>query len=275
MTYPNVYDVGTDLPLATLRNGAVIESRHTDSTRTLRIGRSTEGATWCVGGESPSTNNIAIQLYGPLNKTATNTFNVAKTGDYDADFVCTRGIGMYTGTTGLTNVLRKIGHGTMLVNGNCTVPADVLIEGGTFKLGASNIWRGYYATLGTSNSAYNPNDPPPPIVLCGGTFAAAANTSNGLGRVTLTADSGLRLEEGACFTCYVQSSVAWSSNARLDVSIPTNSVGALLGSVRFGDSENGLTEDQVRSIRLNGRHAMLDRAGWLQYRKLGMKLIVR
>ena len=36
-----------------------------------------------------------------------------------------------------------------------------------------------------------------------------------------------------------------------------------------------LTEDQVRSIRLNGRHAMLDRAGWLQYRKLGMKLIVR
>ncbi|MBR2838650.1 MAG: hypothetical protein IKE55_07705 [Kiritimatiellae bacterium] len=270
---PYAYDVGTDLPLATLRNGALIESRHTDSSRTLRIGRSTRGATWCVGGESPSTNNVAIQFYGPSNKTATNTFNVAKTGDYDADFVCNGGIGMYTGTTGITNVLRKIGHGTMLVKGNCTVPADALIEGGTFKLGASNIWRGYWTTFSTTSPNYKADDPPPPIVLCGGTFAAAANTSNGLGRVALAADSGLKLEEGACITCYDQSSVEWNPDARLNIAIPTNSRGDLLASVRFGTTANGLTESQLASIRVNGRKVALDKDGWIQ--KLGMTFVIR
>lgn len=272
---PYAWDTGSDLPLLTLRNGAFIESVSTNSGKYLRIGRTVPGATWYVSGETPSTNNIMLEFYGPANVTVTNTFNVAKLGDFDADFVCTKGIGMYSGTaTYRTNVLRKVGLGTMLVKGNCTVPADTLIEGGTFKLGASNIWRGYGTTSSPTSSNYNPDDPPPPIVLCGGTFAAAANTSNGLGRVTLTADSGMALDEGACFTCYDQSSVAWNDAAQLDVTIPTNSVGTLLGAVRFGTTKNGLTESQLRSIRLNGKRAMLDNAGWLQYRLLGMMVII-
>ncbi len=126
-----------------------------------------------------------------------------------------------------------------------------------------------------TGSNYRANDPPPPIVLCGGTFAAAANTSNGLGRVTLTADSGLALDEGACFTCYDQSSVAWNDNARLTVTIPTNSVGALLGSIRFGADANGLTESQQKSIRLNGMRAKLDNAGWLKIRLIGTHIFMR
>ena len=272
---PSQYDTGDDLPLLTLRNGALIEYGGTSSGKTLRIGRTSPGATWYVSGDTPSTNNIPMQFMGPGNFViVTNTFNVAKLGDFDGDLVFTKGIGMYTGGEQYrTNVLRKIGLGTMLVKGNCTVPADNLIEGGTFKLGTSNIWRGYGTTMTGSN--YRADDPPPPIVLCGGTFAAAANTSNGLGRVTLTADSGLALDEGACFTCYDQSSVAWDDDARLTVTIPTNSVGALLGSIRFGTDKNGLTESQQKSIRLNGKRAMLDNAGWLQIRQVGTRIIVR
>ena len=271
---PYSWDTASDIPLLTLRNGAMIDNVSTNQGKTLRIGRTAPGATWYVSGETPSTNTAAIQFYGPANRIVTNTFNVAKLGDFDGDLVFTKGIGMYTGSEQYrTNVLRKIGHGTMLVKGICTVPADNLIEGGTFKLGASNIWRGYGTTLTGNN--YTPNDPPPPIVLCGGTFAAAANTSNGLGRVTLTVDSGLALDQGACFTCYDQSAVAWNNDARLDVTIPTNSVGALLASIRFGTTKNGLTESKHRSIRLNGKHALLDNAGWLQYRLLGTKFIIK
>ena len=273
---PYEWDTGSDIPLLTLRNGALIESVSSNAAKCLRIGRTVPGVTWYVSGETPSTNNVTTQFYGPANRVVTNTFNVAKLGDFDADFVCTKGIAMYSGSVQYrTNVLRKVGLGTMLVKGNCTVPADTLIEGGTFKLGASNIWRGYNTTVSTTSAGYNPDDPPPPIVLCGGTFAAAANTSNGLGRVSLTADSGLALDQGACFTCYDQSAVAWNNDARLDVTIPTNSVGALLGSVRFGTDKNGLTDDQLRSIRLNGKHALLDNAGWLQYRQIGTKFIIK
>ena len=274
---PYDWDTASDIPLLTLRNGATIDNVSTNQAKTLRIGRSFPGATWYVSGDTPSTNTVAMQFYGPANTIVTNTFNVAKLGDFDADFVCTKGIGMYSGSEQFrTNVLRKIGLGTMLVNGLCTVPADHLIEGGTFKLGASNIWRGYFESMVSStNPGYSADDPPPPIVLCGGTFAAAANTSNGLGRVTLTADSGIALDEGACFTCYDQSSVAWDDDARLTVTIPTNSVGALLGSIRFGTDKNGLTESQQKSIRLNGKRAMLDNAGWLQIRQVGTRIIVR
>lgn len=89
----------------------------------------------------------------------------------------------------------------MRLNGAYSVPGSVIVEGGAIKLGASNLW---------GDSSYRT-----PIVLCGGTFAAAANTSNGLGRVTLTADSGMALEEGSCFICCDQSSVAWNDDARL------------------------------------------------------------
>ena len=257
--------LSTDFRNLTLRNGALIDVTAARADKPMRIGQLGTGFTWNVGGDAPSTNNVLVQFcsYG-ANKVSTNTFNVAKTGDgsFDADLVFTRPIQKHGGTvTYTTNVLRKIGFGTMRLNGAYTVPGTVKIEGGAIKLGGSSLW--------------GDDSHKTPIELCGGTLAAAANTSNGLGRVTLTADSGLKLAEGACFTCYDQSSAAWNNFARLDVTIPTNSVGALLGSVRFGGNKTGLTDDQVQTIRLNGKHAMLDSAGWLQYRQLGMKLIVR
>ena len=147
----------------------------------------------------------------------------------------------------------------MRLNGAYTVPGTVKIEGGAIKLGASELW---------GDSAHKT-----PIVLCGGTFAAAANTSNALGRVTLAADSGLELEEGSCFTCYDQSSVEWNPRARLNITIPTNSHGEFLASVRFGTTSKGLTESQLASIRVNGRKVTLDKDGWIK--KFGMTLVIR
>ena len=257
--------LSTDLKNLTLRNGALIDVTADRASKPMRIGQLGTGFTWNVGGYAPSTNNVLVQFcsYG-ANKVSTNTFNVAKTGDgsFDADLVFTKPIQMHGGTvTYTTNVLRKIGFGTMRLNGAYTVPGTVLIEGGAIKLGASDLW-------GDSSKKT-------PIVLCGGTLAAAANTSNGLGRVTLTADSGLKLEEGACFTCDDLSAVAWADGAILNVTIPTTSDKVLLGSVRFGTSQIGLTESQIQAIRINGKKAMLDRGGWLQYRQIGTRIVIR
>ena len=257
--------LSTDLKNLTLRNGALIDVTADRASKPMRIGQLGTGFTWNVGGDAPSTNNVLVQFCSyEANKVSTNTFNVAKTGDgsFDADLVFTKPIQMHGGTvTYTTNVLRKIGFGTMRLNGAYTVPGAVLIEGGAIKLGASDLW-------GDSSKKT-------PIVLCGGTLASAANTSNGLGRVTLTADSELKLEEGACLICDDLSAVAWADEAKLNVTIPATSEKVLLGSVRFGTTNDGLTESQIQAIRINGKKAMLDNAGWLQYRQIGTRLEIR
>ena len=85
----------------------------------------------------------------------------------------------------------------------------------------------------------------------------------------------MKLEEGACFTCDDLSAVAWADGAILNVTIPTTSDKVLLGSVRFGTSQIGLTESQIQAIRINGKKAMLDRGGWLQYRQIGTRIVIR
>ena len=257
--------LSTDLRNLTLRNGALLDVTAAHADKPMRIGQLGTGFTWNVGGDAPSTNNVLVQFcsYG-ANKVSTNTFNVAKTGDgsFDADLVFTRPIQMHGGTaTYTTNVLRKIGFGTVRLNGAYTVPGTVLIEGGAIKLGASGLW-------GDSSKKT-------PVVLCGGTLAAAANTSNGMGKITLTADSGLKLEEGACLTCDDLSAVSWTDGAKLNVTIPATPEKVLLGSVRFGTTKDGLTESQIQAIRINGKKAMLDNAGWLQYRQIGTRLEIR
>ena len=257
--------LSTDFRNLTLRNGALIDVTAARADKPMRIGQLGTGFTWNVGGDAPSTNNVLVQFcsYG-ANKVSTNTFNVAKTGDgsFDADLVFTRPIQMHGGTvTYTTNVLRKVGFGTMRLNGAYTVPGTVKIEGGAIKLGGSSLW-------GTDSNKT-------PIELCGGAIAAAANTSNGLGRVTLVADSELKLEESAILTLPDLSSVAWDADAMLDVTIPTDSAGNQLASVRFGATKGGLTDVQIAAIRVNGKKAMLDRNGWLQRRWLGTCISIR
>lgn len=257
--------LSTDLKNLTLRNGALIDVTADRASKPMRIGQLGTGFTWNVGGYAPSTNNVLVQFcsYG-ANKVSTNTFNVAKTGDgsFDADLVFTRPIQKHGGTATYTiNVLRKIGFGTMRLDGAYTVPGTVIIEGGTIKLGASGLW---------GDASYRT-----PITLCGGELAAVAGTSNTFGEMTLTADSRLTVEEGATMAFADLSSVAWTPGARLDITIPTNASRELLGTVKFGTSRSGLTQSQIGAIRLNGREAVLAGDGHVAYRYTGLIFTVR
>ena len=82
----------------------------------------------------------------------------------------------------------------------------------------------------------------------------------------------LSLSGAAYATVYTD---AWTEGAILNVTIPTTSDKALLGSVRFGTSKDGLTKSQLQAIRLNGKNATLDSAGWLQYRIVGTRIVIR
>ena len=257
--------LSTDLKNLTLRNGALIDVTADRASKPMRIGQLGTGFTWNVGGYAPSTNNVLVQFcsYG-ANKVSTNTFNVAKTGDgsFDADLVFTRPIQKHGGTATYTiNVLRKIGFGTMRLDGAYTVPGTVIIEGGTIKLGASGLW---------GDASYRT-----PITLCGGGLAAVAGTSNTFGEMTLAADSRLTVEEGATMAFADLSSVAWTPGARLDITIPTNADRELLGTVKFGTSKSGLTQSQIGAIRLNGREAVLAGDGHVAYRYTGLIFTVR
>ena len=256
-------DLGTDLPLLTLRNGARIDPANAVYGKPLRIGQTASGVMWNVGGYAPSTNNVLIQFMGPGNfAIVTNVFNIAKTGDYDADFVCNRPINYYPGGDQYrTNVLRKVGFGTIRLNGTYSVPGRALIEGGTIKLGNSNCWGGAGFV--------------PPITLCGGGLAAVAGTSNTFGEMTLSADSRLTVEEGATMAFADLSSVAWAPGAQLDITIPTDAERQLLGTVKFGNSRSGLTQSQIDAIRLNGKEAVLAADGHVTFRHSGLVFIVK
>ena len=253
----------TDLMNLTLRNGALVDVAAARASLPMRIGQSAApGLTWNVGGEGPSTNNVILDFCSYANyKKATNTFNVAKTGDYDADLVFTRPIRKHTYAPLATNVLRKIGFGTMRLNASYTVPGAVLVDGGTLKFGASGIWGG--------------NSYRTPIFLRGGGLAAARNTSNTLGEVTFAANASISLEEGATLAFPDQSTVTWAASARLDIAIPTDADRQLLGTVKFGNSQRGLTQTQLDAIRLNGKEAVLARDGRVTYRYSGLVVIVK
>ena len=257
--------LSTDFRNLTLRNGAFIDVVASRADKPMRIGQLGTGFTWNVGGYAPSTNNVLVQFcsYG-ANKVSTNTVNVAKTGDggFDADLVFTKPIQKHGGTvTYTTNVLRKIGFGTVRLNGADTVPGTVIIEGGAIKLGGSGLW---------GDASYRT-----PITLCGGGLAAVAGTSNTLGELTLTADSRLMVEEGATMAFPDLSSAAWTPGARLDITIPTDAGRQLLGTVKFGDSRSGLTQSQIGTIRLNGKEAVLASDGNIDYRYTGLIFTVR
>ena len=180
----------------------------------------------------------------------------------DGNVLCEMFIQMHGGSAPYTtNVLRKIGFGTMLLNGAYTVPGTVIIEGGAIKLGGSNLW---------GDDSYRT-----PITLCGGGLAAVAGTSNTLGEMTLTADSRLTVEEGATMAFADLASVAWTPGARLDITIPTDAERQLLGTVKFGNSRSGLTQSQIGAIRLNGKEAVLAVDGHVTYRYTGLIFTVR
>jgi len=85
----------------------------------------------------------------------------------------------------------------------------------------------------------------------------------------------MTIDEGACFTCYDQLDVAWNADATLQVTIPADSNGELLGTLRFGTDKGGLSPKQLAQVRINGRQALLDRDGWLKSFYPGLSITIR
>ena len=253
--------VGTDIHRITLRNGArVMNSGNKD----LCIGNTLGGSMWTVSGESPSTNTATAKFRASNGKTPTNTFNVVSTGNEYADFVWAADFLAYEDATGgHSGVMRKTGYGTMAIDGRYEIPGEVVVEGGFLRLASSGMW-------GRDDIGRTP------IVLAGGGLAVDSGTTNILGDLVVKADSVLLCGEGSELRFPDISGTAWTDGKTLSFNIPTNSAGAFLSSVRFGNKAAALSDIQLWSLNVNGGiRVELDDHGLLRPFRRGMVITVR
>lgn len=257
------YDLGVDLRNLSLRNGAEIVNVRED--KKLRIGNAARpGLTWTISGSSPSTNAVLTQFVSPvMYGVGTNTFNVAKTGDFEADFVFAEDLQKYSGGNPSprpydTNTICKVGRGTLMFAKKYTVPGEMLIRNGFIRLGSSGCLEKGAAK----------------ILFQGGGLSTADGTVNDTGdKIALEENATIALGRGATIAFADSSSVPWVSGKRLDVTVPTDGDGDWEGAIRFGTDANGLTESQVACVRVNGRRIVLDGSGYAK--RVGFALIVR
>lgn len=236
----------------TLSDGAVVTGH------AARVGLNAV-CTWKVGGSSPSVWEPGISLVG-VKTSAGGTFNLDVedvTGDAAADFTIGGEIRRYN-SAGYSCTLVKSGDGTLLLKGFAELTDHpVRITGGAIALGADGVFA----------SGCN-------LSLEGGGLVGTAGTVNSVGTVALTEDSPVAVEAGATLDFADSSAVAWTADKTLDVTIPTNSVGMLQGTVRFGTTADGLTPGQVQQVRLNGKRCRLTESGALE-QAVGFLLLVR
>ena len=131
--------------------------------------------------------------------------------------------------------------------------ASTVLEEGVWRLAASSVTHDDLA-----------------FTVAGGTLAAAADTANALGVLTVASSGGLSVGEGASLAFADSSGATWDVGSDVKLSIAAAS-GA---SVRFGTSASGLTDAQLRRVRLNGKRVILDENGYVQLRT-GSLLIIR
>ena len=101
----------------------------------------------------------------------------------------------------------------------------------------------------------------------------ASDTENAISNLTLQADSAISLASGAMLAFGDTSAMTWTAEKRLVVS------GLDEGTLRFGTSAAGLTENQVKAIRVlkNDRlhKAVLDENGYLRQVDSGLMILFR
>ena len=230
----------------------------------LCIGNTLGGSSWTVSGESPSTNTATAKFRASNGKTPTNTFNVVSTGNEYADFVWAADFLAYEDATGgHSGVMRKTGYGTMAIDGRYEIPGEVVVEGGFLRLASSGMW-------GRDDIGRTP------IVLAGGGLAVDSGTTNILGDLVVKADSVLLCGEGSELRFPDISGTAWTDGKTLSLNIPTNSAGAFLSSVRFGNKAAALSDIQLWSLNVNGGiRVKLDDHGLLRPFRRGMVITVR
>ena len=232
-------DVGTYLfGGIVFKNGA--EVFPTKPTQAVRVGNYGTELSFAVAGSSPSTNNVAMMLMGQKEKSANIAFNVKKIGDYAADFVQNADFTVYVDASepDKSNPIyytdahvRKVGAGTMLLNGLYKSAGKLTLQEGIFELAKENAWTGK-AT----------------IEFNGGTLKL--DKAQNLPKIDVTAKNGtLSLASGAKAVFGDCSKSAWAGTLNIDKSDFKR------GDVRFAAVPAGA------SLKVNGKAAIVDGEG--------------
>lgn len=228
----------------TLRNGARIVHQR------IRAGFGANVATLVVGGSSPSFVDTPIALCSRASGVSSVwRMTVADTtgdGLGTPDVTFAEGFGLYNANYAGISV-EKYGAGTVLMNGLNTYTQPTTIYEGAIKLGRNNTMK---STM--------------PVVLAGGTLAAAANTTNTVGAVTVTASSALVLDAGAELN--IPQPAEWAADVRLSVTQGEGSV------FRIGTSAC-LDAATLRRVKVNGRRVVQNDDG--SFSPSGMAILVR
>lgn len=238
--------------ILTLKNGSRV--RTTDPAQGIWCVYGWSKAIWTVDGTSPSHIDSKLRVAIPSWCGLRFKLDVKDvTGSAAPDLFLGGPIEDYDTITHHFGVVEKRGAGTARHDAVNTVEHGVAILAGEWLLG--------------TNLAMNATQP---LELAGGTLGVAANCSNGVGIVTLKADSGIRLEEGAVLTFADQSSATdWTAGKTITIT------GAFRpGAIRFGTSAEALTPAQRRAFRFEGHSLGIDANGYL-VEPPGLLLIVR
>ena len=225
----------------TLMNGARVVGAGVRATYTY-------GATWTVGGTSPSYVDTKILVASTSSKTL--TFDVADvTGDAEPDLTLSQEIDSFDESQHYKFYLAKTGAGTMRLNGvntwnrgkvaSWTNP--IRLQAGTVELGVNDCMN---EKLGVS--------------FQGGTLALVAGVTNNVGAATLEAASGLSLAADASL---LMTNLTVSANCGVaDRLAITAAEGA---TVRIGTAADCPAET-LRRIRYNGHRVLQNADGSLE-----------
>ena len=218
-------------------------------------------STWSFGGSEPSYWGCGCALVGASgyftlavdvqDVTDSPAVDLYQTGEI-RDFVSSSATG-----SGQYGHVRKSGAGTWRMGVRCPrLFGDLSLDAGCLQLGQSDT----FEYLGTHIQ--------PAMTFNGGSLACEANTSNGIRNMGLSENSTIVLGDGAFLAFGDSSGQAWTAGKRLSIE------NFQPGSVRFGENANGLTQAQVRQIRVNGKRCMIDDQGFL-CANLGFVLMIR
>lgn len=243
-------DVGgsTYLDNLTIRNGGVVDGK------AVRVGNQ-DSSIWKVDGNAPATYAQSISLLARSSASADVTFDIADvTGNADVDFTFEGDILLFKNTSYQNVTVVKSGAGTMRVNGVTNFDKKpTQIRGGLWMLGGT----------GTMNANQS-------LVLDGGGLACAAGTTNSVGVLTVSQPGRIVLGAGCEINFAGSSSASWAEGAQITVE------GDVTGSrIRFGTDASGLTQEQRRAFRCNGKRMVLTESGYLEPYEGGLILLVK
>ena len=177
----------------------------------------------------------------------------ATTGDDTADLTFLQPITRYSDDKNVT--LCKYGDGIAEARNTVDVTGGITIYDGVFRLGANAL---------TDASAQT-------VKLSGGTLAAAANTANALGTLTVGANGGgITLGAGATLSFPDCAETAWTAGESVVVT------GFRENAIRFGTSATSLVAAQRhRFVSQDGKKLRLCENGYLTAVPAGTTVVVR